>query len=266
MSVSKGQLLQEVARLRQRLARLESEHQKTQHDMQRAARLALVGQLASGIAHDIGTPLNVISGSAEMLYQDLAELGLSTAFVSAIVEQAERITSLIQHLLNFAQAKPQPMAPVALQEPLASALRLLAVRFQRESIITIVDLPDDLPHIWGVADQLEQVFLNILINAWHAMPDGGTLTVQGQVLDAEKVQITCRDTGIGMSAAELSRACEPFFSTKGNGGSGLGLAICRQIIDQHHGTIQLDSSPGVGTTVVLRWLRADAVSHQTLSP
>jgi len=232
-----------------------TEDKRVQRDMQRAARLALVGQLSAGIAHEIGTPLNVISGSAETLYQELAELGLSTEIVVAIIEQTDRITGLIRHLLDFARAKQQPMASLELREPLESALRLLAIHFRHDAITPIVEIPADLPLIWGSADQVQQVFLNVLINAWHAMSDGGTVTIQARELDATYVQVTLRDTGIGMSGAELERAFEPFFSTKGECGTGLGLVICQQIMDRHRGAIYLDSSPGNGTTVTLRWLR-----------
>jgi signal transduction histidine kinase len=229
--------------------------------MQRADRLALVGQLASGLAHEIGTPLNVIAGNAELLRQDLYQQGVPREALTAIIEQTDRITGLIQRLLTFARTQPQPMEPLALQEPLWRTLRLLATRFQHEAITPIVEVPEDLPLVWGAADQLEQVFLNILVNAWHAMPDGGTVTIQAHVPDAQHVELLFRDTGRGMSAAELARAVEPFFSTKGEHGTGLGLAICQQIIDHHRGTMRLDSSPGVGTTVTLMLVRADAAEQ-----
>jgi PAS domain S-box-containing protein len=230
-------------------------------EMQRADRLALVGQLASGLAHEIGTPLNVIAGNAELLRQDLYQQGVPREALTAIIEQTDRITGLIQRLLTFARTQPQPMEPLALQEPLWRTLRLLATRFRHEAITPIVEVPEDLPLVWGAADQLEQVFLNILVNAWHAMPDGGTVTIQAHVPDARHVQLLFRDTGRGMPAAELARAFEPFFSTKGERGTGLGLAICQQIIDHHRGTIRLDSSPGVGTTVTLMLVRADATEQ-----
>jgi PAS domain S-box-containing protein len=230
-------------------------------EMQRADRLALVGQLASGLAHEIGTPLNVIAGNAELLRQDLSQQGLPLEALTAIIEQTDRITGLIQRLLTFARTQPQPMEPLALQEPLARTLRLLAARFRHEAITAIVEVPQDLPLVRGAADQLEQVFLNILVNAWHAMPDGGTVTIQAHVPDTQHVQLLFRDTGRGMSAAELVQAFEPFFSTKGEHGTGLGLAICQQIIDHHRGTIRLDSSPGAGTTVTLTLVRADATEQ-----
>jgi signal transduction histidine kinase len=143
------------------------------------------------------------------------------------------------------------MEPLALHEPLSRALRLLGTRFQREAITPIVEVPEELPPVWGAADQLEQVFLNLLVNAWHAMPDGGTITMHAHVRDDAHVQLMIRDTGLGMSDADRARAFEPFFTTKEAQGTGLGLAMCQQIIEHHHGTIGLDSTPGRGTTVTI---------------
>jgi signal transduction histidine kinase len=167
------------------------------------------------------------------------------------VRQADRITRLIEQLLTFARVKKQAVEPLSLHSPLSHALRLMEMRFRREAVTVIVDMPDGLPLIRGAADQLEQVFLNVLVNAWHAMPDGGRITIQACETDGQMVQITFHDTGQGMSSAELRQAFEPFYSTKGDQGTGLGLAICKQIVDSYHGRMHLDSTPGAGTTVTI---------------
>jgi PAS domain S-box-containing protein len=228
-----------------------TERRRTLQDMQRADRLALVGQLASGLAHEIGTPLNVIAGNAELLQLDLRSRGIPVPELDTIIEQADRITRLMERLLTFARAKDQPVELLSLETPLVHALRLLDTRFRREGITVIVDIPGDLPLVLGAADQLEQVFLNVLINAWHAMPGGGTVTITAGTTDCSRVQIAFHDTGTGMSPEQLTRAFEPFFSTKGDKGTGLGLAICKQIIDNHHGTITINSAPGAGATVTI---------------
>jgi PAS domain S-box-containing protein len=224
---------------------------RLEREMQRADRMALVGQLASGLAHEIGTPLNIIAGNAELLGMDLRDRGLGTAEVDAIIQHADRITRLIQQLLTFARAKDQPMAILAVQDPLANALSLLETRFKRQGIAVRLEVPATLPLIFGRAEQLEQVFLNVLVNAWHAMPAGGTLTIAAAVTPHRTVHLRFVDTGVGMSAQVLARACEPFYSTKGEHGTGLGLAICQQILDSHQGTLQLASTPGRGTTVMV---------------
>jgi PAS domain S-box-containing protein len=231
---------------------------RAEQEMQRADRLALVGQLTSGLAHEIGTPLNIIGGNAEFLGMQLRDQGVATGELDAIIEQTERITRLIERLLTFARAKDEPMASVALHDPLAHALHLLETRFQREAITVTVDVPPELPPVWGAADQLAQVFLNVLVNAWHAMPGGGTVTIVAEPTVTRQVQIAFRDSGVGIDSTTLARVFEPFYTTKGDQGTGLGLAICKQIIDRHGGTIRLDSAPGSGTTVTIDLLRADA--------
>jgi PAS domain S-box-containing protein len=228
---------------------------QAEQEMQRADRLALVGQLAAGLAHEIGTPLNVIAGNAELLRQDLLAQHLTVTELETIVAQADRITHLMERLLTFARAREQQTEPLPLHTPLSRALHLMEPRFRREAITVVVEVPAELPLVWGVSDQLEQVFLNIFVNAWHAMPTGGTVTIQAGPTDDQRVQITFQDTGCGMSPAALARAFEPFYSTKGDQGTGLGLAICRQIVDNHRGTIHLDSTPGAGTivTITLPW-------------
>jgi PAS domain S-box-containing protein len=240
--------------------------QQTRQEMQRTDRLALVGQLTSGLAHEIGTPLNIIAGNAEFLAMQLRDHGLEMAELQAIIEQAERITRLIERLLTFAGAKDEPLAPIALHESLDYVLRLLGTRFQREAITVTVDVPADLPAIWGAPDLLAQVWLNVFVNAWHAMPQGGTLHITAQALPPHNVQVVMRDTGVGMDQTTLAHAFEPFYSTKGTKGTGLGLAICHQIIDQHGGAIRLESAPGQGTTVIITLIRADAGSGLAATP
>jgi two-component system sensor kinase FixL len=225
-------------------------------EMQRADRLALVGQLASGLAHEIGTPLNVIAGNAELLRMDLRAQHLDTEILDAIVRQTDRITGLMQQLLTFARAENEAMAPFSLHAPLAHALRLLETRLSREGIRTTLDIPDDLPLLWGAADQVEQVFLNILVNAWHAMPDGGTIAIQAHAITDKRIQVAFRDSGVGLSAEAMASAFKPFFSTKGEKGTGLGLAICKQIIDRHQGHIRLERTPGTGATVIIDFKQA----------
>jgi PAS domain S-box-containing protein len=242
-----------------------TERQRMEREMQRADRLALVGQLASGLAHEIGTPLNIIAGNAELLGMALRDRGLGTAEVDAIMQHADRITRLIQQLLTFARTKEQSMTTLAVQDPLANTLSLLDNRFKHQGITVITEVPSALPPIRGRAEQLEQVFLNVLVNAWHAMPGGGTVTVVACTTTDQKVRLRFGDTGIGMSADVLARACEPFYSTKGERGTGLGLAICQQIIDSHQGTMAVESTPGIGTTVIIEFPQADSTDVAPLA-
>lgn len=228
-----------------------TERKQAEQEIRKADRLALVGQLASGLAHEIGTPLNVIAGNAELLRSDLKTQGLDATELDTIITQADRITNLIERLLTFARAKEHEVDAVALDVPLSHALHLLEPRFRREGISVILEVPGDLPQIRGSHDQLEQIFLNVLVNAWHAMPKGGRVTIRARIKQPQRLEVTFHDTGIGMTTTELSHAFEPFYSTKGERGTGLGLAICRQILDNHGGAIHLESEQGKGTTVLI---------------
>jgi len=234
-----------------------TERKRIEREMQSADRMALVGQLASGLAHEIGTPLNIIAGNAELLGMDLREHGLGTAEVDAIIQHADRITRLIQQLLTFARTREQAVTALTVQEPLAAALSLLETRFKHQGITAMLDISSELPRLRGRAEQLEQVFLNVLVNAWHAMPDGGTITITASVMPDQTVRLSFSDTGLGMSAEVFARAFEPFYSTKGERGTGLGLAICKQIIDGHQGTMHLESMPGGDTTVLIELPQGD---------
>lgn len=222
---------------------------QAEHEIRKADRLALVGQLATGLAHEIGTPLNVIAGNAELLRSDLKAQGLDAIELDTIITQADRISHLIERLLTFARPEEHEVEAIALDVPLSNALHLLEPRFRREGISVILEVPGDLPLVRGVNDQLEQIFLNVLVNAWHAMPKGGRVTIRARLVGPQSLEVTFQDNGVGMSATELSHAFEPFYSTKGNRGTGLGLAICRQILDSHDGAIRMESKKGEGTTV-----------------
>lgn len=224
---------------------------QAENEIRKADRLALVGQLASGLAHEIGTPLNVIAGNAELLRSDLKAQGLDATELDTIIRQADRISHLIERLLSFARPEEYEVEAIALDVPLSHALHLLEPRFRREGISVILEVPGDLPLLRGSNDQVEQIFLNVLVNAWHAMPEGGRITIRAQAKDPQRLEIAFHDTGVGMSAGELSHALEPFYSTKGERGTGLGLAICRQILDNHDGAIRLESRQGEGTTVFI---------------
>ncbi len=240
-----------------------TDRKQAAQEMQRADRLALVGQLASGLAHEIGTPLNVIAGNAELLRMDLQAQQFDTDILDAIVRQTDRITGLVQQLLTFARAKNEAMGPFSLRAPLFHALQLLETRLSHEGITTSIDMPENLPLLWGAADQVEQVFLNVLVNAWHAIPDGGKVTIAAHELDDERVRVTFHDTGVGMTAEAVEQAFEPFFSTKGDQGTGLGLAICKQIVDNHQGQMRLESASGVGTTIIIDFIPASSTSYQS---
>ena len=237
-------------------------------EVQQAEKLAVVGQLAAGIAHQIGTPLNVISGSAEYLMMEWGAEKPRPQELEIIIAQTDRITKLIQQLLNFARPARMELRPLDLSELLREVLGLTEHQIAKGQISVETDLRAGLPPTVGDANQLEQALLNIVINAWHAMPGGGRLTLRTRPVPAGErhhrvgrpatsgVEAIIADTGTGISPEHMLRIFDPFFSTKGVGkGTGLGLAISRRIVEDHHGSIDVASEVGQGTTFTI-WLPA----------
>ena len=243
-----------------------------EREVQQAEKLAVVGQLAAGIAHQIGTPLNVISGSAEYLMMEWGTDRPRPQELEIIVAQTDRITKLIRQLLNFARPTKLELGLVRMNELLEEVLGLTEHQIAKERISIQTDFQADLPTLVGDANQLEQAFLNIVVNAWHAMPEGGKLTLRTHVAPgsdrlhrggraaAQGVEVLIADTGVGIPSEHLPRIFDPFFSTKGVGkGTGLGLAITRRIVEDHHGTIEVSSEVQRGTSFRI-WLPIEGAS------
>jgi len=237
-----------------------------EREVQQAEKLAVVGQLAAGIAHQIGTPLNVISGSAEYLMMEWGADRPRPQELEIIVAQTDRITKLIRQLLNFARPTRMELGAVRMNELLDEVIGLTEHQIVKERISIQTDFQPELPSLVGDANQLEQAFLNIVVNAWHAMPEGGTLSLRTRLVPggdrlrrggraaAAGVEVVIADTGVGIPPEHLPRIFDPFFSTKGVGkGTGLGLAITRRIVEDHHGTIEVSSEVQRGTSFRI-WL------------
>jgi len=214
-------------------------------------RLAAAGHLAAQVAHEIGTPLNLISGHIQLLRartQD--EEGIRR--LSIILGQIERIERIVRRLLE-ATRRPRPEhLPLRLEPVVQQVAEIVAPTLQERKIEVHVDLAADVPEILGSPEQLQQVLLNLIVNSMEAMPEGGRLTLRAFAEGEHTVCLECEDTGIGMSPDLLERIFEPFFTTKPDGrGTGLGLFIVRQIVREHGGEITVRSEPGRGTLVRL---------------
>lgn len=226
-----------------------SERRRFEQQLRQTERLAEMGTLASGMAHEIGTPMNVIQGRAEQLMrrtqEETTKKGLET-----IVAQVERITKIMNQLLTFARRKPSERRRINLGQTLDDCLEVLQERLRRmrvrvESRYETLLHP---VHVHADPDQMSQVFLNLFINAIHAMPDGGTLRISLERVDGH-ARAVIADTGHGISKEDLPKIFHPFFTTKEAGqGTGLGLTVVHGIIQEHGGTITVESEPGTGTT------------------
>ncbi len=220
------------------------------HQLIQTERLAAVGQLAAGAAHEINNPLAIISARAQLL--ELKEQDEKRKQELALISvQIERISKILTNLMDFARPAPPNLQQINIHLILDRVLELVVTSFSKFKITVEKQYDDRIAPIKADPYQLEQVFLNLIINAQHAMEEtGGQLTVATELLsDQQAVLIRIQDQGVGIARENLKKIFDPFFSTKAEGkGTGLGLSTSLGIINNHFGKIDIDSTPGKGTT------------------
>ena len=228
-----------------------TDFKQIQEQLRKTEQVAELGTLASGMAHEIGTPMNVILGRAEYLLQRTADEGMKKG-LTTIVTQVERITKVMNQLLAFARRRPAEHRPVDLGEIVGDSLEMFQERIAHSRITVEQAIETNMPPVYADRDQLMQVLINLVMNSLHAMPDGGRLRLS---LAREKshVVLGVSDTGHGMPEEIRSKIFDPFFTTKDFGkGTGLGLTVVKGIVEDHGGTIAVESVVGKGTTF---WIR-----------
>lgn len=229
-----------------------SERRRLQEQLRRTERVAELGTLASGMAHEIGTPMNVILGRAEYLMDRVTDEPIKRG-LRTIITQVERITRVMNQLLSFARRKAPQRVPLDLRRVIEDGMEMFQERLARNQIRVEMRLADPCPMVLADADQMSQVLLNLVMNALHAMPEGGTLRV-GLEPKQPMVKLTIADTGHGIPPEAIGKIYDPFFTTKEFGkGTGLGLTVVKGIIEEHQGSIAAESEEGNGTrfTVLL---------------
>jgi two-component system NtrC family sensor kinase len=223
--------------------------------LSQADKLSSIGLLAAGVAHEVNTPLAVISSYAQMLSKQLRGDEKNSALLEKITRQTFRASEIVNNLLNFSRTSGTEFSDVDLNKVISDTLALLEHQFKTARIQVIDELAPGLPMIHGNPGRLQQVFLNLFLNARDAMPRGGTLTVT--TANGNGVSVTVRDTGSGIAHEHIQRIYDPFFTTKtvsreGQGkGTGLGLSVTYGIIQEHAGKIRVESRQGTGTTFFL---------------
>ncbi len=230
----------------------EEERAHLQKQLMHADRLATIGQLAAGVAHELNEPLSSILGFAQLLQRNAALPDGGREDVEKIVTASLHAREIIKKLLLFARQTPPFRGPVNLNQVIVGAIDLFRHHFEKEGIELACALCPEMPLLAGDAGQLTQVLVNLVVNAVQAMPDGGRLLVRTEVHDGQVVCIV-EDTGVGMTEEVQSRLFLPFFTTKEvNQGTGLGLPVVHGIVTAHGGTIEVTSAPGAGTTFTIR--------------
>jgi hypothetical protein len=221
--------------------------------MERADRLASVGEMATGIAHEIKNPLAGISGAISVLADDFPETDPRKEIVRQVLDQIKRLDKTATDLLFFGRPGRPEFAFADINALVKKTLFFVSQHPEAKNIHRVKELTRDLPAIWADEKQIQQVLLNVIINAVQAMPDGGTLTIQTDSLarqGKEWVRVLVMDSGKGIPPQELDKIFVPFHTTKTQG-TGLGLPICRQLMAQHGGTIEVESRVGEGTTFTI---------------
>jgi len=244
----------ENARLYTDLETAHRELQESQRQLLLSAKQAAIGELAGGVAHEVNNPLQIILSRVQlMLFQHRGE-GSLAEHLRLIENNVKRISRITRALLGFARHNSEAAAwgPVNLPQALHQACTLVRHQLATHLIETSVDCPEDLPELMGNVGELEQVFINLILNAQNAMPRGGRLSIAAR-RQGEWVELRFADTGMGIPPENLDRIFEPFFTTRSDqGGTGLGLAVSFRIIENHGGTLTVESAPGQGATFIIR--------------
>ena len=221
-----------------------------QQQILQSRKMAAVGTLTSGIAHELNNPLNNISLTAETLLDDFEDTDeeQKKKLLEDIFTQVQRASATVRNLLDFTRKDHPVFTPVSIRDLLEASVKLVGNELALAGVEVELEVPVDLPRVNGNPRNLEQVFLNLFLNAMEAMPDGGTLRITATHADGS-VRVAVRDTGSGINPEHLDKIFEPFFTTKEAGeGTGLGLSVSYSIVEKHGGRLEVESQMGQGTT------------------
>lgn len=222
-----------------------------QRQIGRSEQLASVGRLAAGVAHEINNPLTGVLAFADMLRDKENMDDEDRQDLDLIIRETKRVREIVRGLLDFARETPFVKKPIDINDLIRQTLRLLGRRGAFQNVYTVEDLDEELPAISADRNQLQQVLMNLVLNACEAMADGGTLMVASSRRD-ERVVVKVTDTGCGINPEQINQIFEPFYTSKPVGkGTGLGLSVSYGILQQHGGTLEVESVPNMGSTFTI---------------
>jgi signal transduction histidine kinase len=254
------QQLETVRQLRAAQVELKA-RMNAQQDAERrllqAAKLAAVGEMAAGIAHELNNPLTTVSGFAELILDEMPADASHRADMELILKEARRARDVVRHLLDFARQGERTRSNADLNEIIEDVLMLTRHLIHTSGVQLTLELAKDLPWVSVDTNQMKQVFLNLIHNALQAMPSGGELEIQTSAKEKDNrrsIMVVVKDSGMGIDVKSKERIFEPFFTTKADrGGTGLGLSVTYGIVVDHGGTIEVESSQGKGSKFIV-WL------------
>lgn len=259
-----GQFIERMraeAALRQSEEHLRNQAQELEQQLLASGRLVAVGELTASMAHEFNNPLGIILGFAQGLLANMHPSDPHYHPVQIIVEEANRCEKLVQELLEFGRPKSADFAPTDVEQIIRKTVDLVQPHASKNHVETIVQIDERLPRIRADAQQLQQVLLNLSLNAVDAMQKGGSLRLGAAVNSNDQMTITVADTGIGIDADALPRIFQPFFTSKKRRGLGLGLPICDRIVKSHGGNIEVASESGRGTSFKIHLYLMPPTTH-----
>ncbi len=227
-----------------------SQVKNLEEDLRRSERLAALGKMAAGVAHELRNPLSSIKGLALVLRSKSCNENHDREAADILVQEVERLNRSISELLDYARPQKLQKNKVDIQKLLKKAVSLLSMDAEASGVQMVTDFPEVLPMLNADEDKLNQVFLNLFLNSIQAMTGGGTLTVSTEKTDEESIKVVVTDTGCGISAENISRVFDPYFTTKPEG-TGLGMAMSAKIVEEHGGSITFESEEGKGASVIV---------------
>jgi two-component system NtrC family sensor kinase len=244
-----GILFRHFQKMGQRLGRSRLDLISAQSQIYHAERLAAIGRLASGVAHEINNPINGVRNCVYAIRHDPDNREQNLAYLRMIDEGMEQAASVITKLLGFARKQEPARAPVNVNAVIDTVTLMLSFNVGRKKITLDLDLQEDLPAVIGDKQLLQEVLMNLLLNSIDAVAENGCIRVRTRAAGPARLAVEVHDQGKGIAAADLPRIFDPFFTTKGTGeGTGLGLSVSLGIVQSHGGSIGVTSEPGAGTT------------------
>jgi len=267
-----GRLRDELNELNRELEKKVQERTRdlaeTQERLVHQQNLASLGEMSGGMAHEIRNPLNSISLYAQLITDDLPEGDSKKEYVEKILSDVDRINDIVSNLNAFSRRIKRDKTPLDLEDIVSTVMRSLSTQFSSKGVDVRLELPDDLPTVLASSEEMDEVFSHLLINSLHAMPDGGEIVVTMRTISArdsggsmpykdesprQYIEVSVADNGSGISKDDIDRIFIPFFTTKADWkGTGLGLSVVHRIVNDHGGSIDVESEVGKGTTITFR--------------
>jgi two-component system NtrC family sensor kinase len=239
--------------LEKKVRKKTDELKKAQVSLIESEKLASLGKLAAGIAHEINNPLTSILINSHLVAEQLQDKNDLARFLAIIIDETERCAKIVKGLLQFSRQSLPEKKPISINELIQSTLLLFDSQVLVSNVRVEKEIDERLPQVMVDDNKIKQVFTNLILNALDAMPEGGILSIRSRLSDDKKfIEITFKDTGCGIDDKNIGKIFDPFFSTKGVKGTGLGLSVSYGIIKQHDGSVDVQSSLGRGTTITIR--------------